>query len=108
MGTHVPSFQFINLNVSGIAENIPKLSPNRGSTIFIDRVVAAPQNFLQYAEVSIHATYKPTLIPFTFTENIRFKTERKNTGEYVWPEYFNKNIFFIQPDPLPYFPLSFV
>lgn len=76
--------RFINTGSGGIARTIPQLRPNEGSTIFINIAVSTPSDSIKYVELHINVTYKPYLIPFTFTENKRFKTNRKSNGEYVW------------------------
>jgi hypothetical protein len=81
---------FINCRVFGIAQKIPKLRVNDSSTIYINRVVGAPPNSIKYAEIYINITYKPFLIPYTFMEKRRFKTERKNTGEYIWFKFYSE------------------
>ena len=67
---------------------IAELKPNRTSSIFINRAVVAPPNHIKYVEATIRITYRPFLVPFNFTENIRFKTERNNNGEYIWFEFY--------------------
>ena len=68
---------------------IEKLSPNKSSALFMNRIFAMPPNFVKYARIFIHITYKPFLVPYTFTEKIRFKTEINNNGEYVWFESYD-------------------
>jgi hypothetical protein len=68
---------------------VPKLDSGESSSIFL-RTVNIPPNFFEYAEVYIKLTYRPYWIPYTFTQNIRFKTERKSTGEYIWLKYFSE------------------
>jgi hypothetical protein len=82
--------QFINVTIGQPNRGIiPKLNPNKASTLFINRTVVAPPNHIKYMEANIRITYRPFLVPFNFTENIRFKTERKSNGEYVWLEYYS-------------------
>jgi hypothetical protein len=76
--------KLINCGVSGIATKIPKLRINESSTIYINRAVGAPADRIKYVELYINVKYRPYLIPITFTENKRFKTNRKTNGDYVW------------------------
>jgi hypothetical protein len=80
---------FINSGGS-INNTVDKLSPNKSSALFMNRIFAMPPNFVKYARVFIHVTYRPFLMPFTFTEHIRFKTEINANGEYVWFEFYDK------------------
>jgi hypothetical protein len=82
--------QFSNVSAGGFTDRIPKLNANKSSAIFVNRVVNAPPNYIKYAEVYIEVTYKSYMFPYTFRENIRFKTEMKSTGEYIWLEYFSE------------------
>ena len=82
--------RFVNVSIAGISEKIGKLRANESSTIFIKRAVGAPPGFIKYAEVYIRTTYKLYLIPFTFSENRRFKTDRKSDGQYIWFKYFSE------------------
>jgi len=78
--------KFTNNDIYLIGNIIPRLNANKSSAIFINRVAKFPTNFIKYVELRININYRPKFIPHTFTENIRFKTSRKNTGEYVWLE----------------------
>ena len=82
--------RFTNVTIMGMSDKIAKLKANESSTIFIRRAVSAPPGFIKYAEVYIRTTYRPYLIPVTFTENRRFKTDRKSDGQYVWFKYFSE------------------
>lgn len=82
--------KFTHFGIRGIANKIPKLRPNEASTIFINRVLSAPPNYIKYVELYINVTYKPFLIPITFTVSKRFKTNRKSNGEYVWFKFFSE------------------
>lgn len=82
--------RIINATIAGISDKIKKLRANESSTIFIRRAVSVPPGFIKYAEIYITTTYRPFLIPFTFTENRRFKTDRKADGQYVWFKYFSE------------------
>lgn len=82
--------RFSNVTISGISDKIAKLRANESSTIFIRRAVSAPPGFIKYAELYIKTTYSPFLIPITFTENRRFKTDRKTDGQYVWFKYVSE------------------
>jgi hypothetical protein len=82
--------RFINVGNRGITNKIPKLWVNESSTIFINRAVGAPPENIKYVKLYIHVTYRPFLIPITFTENKRFKTNRKSNGEYVWWKFFSE------------------
>lgn len=78
-------------NCGGSTGNtIEKLSINNSSTLFVDRIFSMPPNSVKSAIVFISVTYRPFLVPFTFTENIRFKTEINTKNEYVWFEYYDK------------------
>jgi len=78
-------------NSGGTTGNIiGKLSPNKSSALFMNRIFSMPPDSVKYAHIFVHVTYKPYLVPFTFTESIRFKTERKTNGEYVWFESYDK------------------
>jgi hypothetical protein len=72
--------------------SIPKLNPNKTSPLFINHAIVTPPDSIKYASIYISIKYRPFLIPFTFTEKIRFKAERKNTGEYIWLESYTKSI----------------
>ena len=82
--------RFSNVTISGISDKIAKLRANESSTIFIRRAVSAPPGFIKYAELYIKTTYSPFLVPITFTENRRFKTDRKTDGQYVWFKYVSE------------------
>jgi len=69
-------------------KNISKLNPNKTSPLFISRTIVMPPDSIQYAVIQISIKYRPFLVPFTFSEKIRFKVERKNTGEYIWLESY--------------------
>jgi hypothetical protein len=73
-----------------ISDKIPKLRANESSTIFINKYISTPENAVYYAEIYFNTTYKSFLVPYTFTENIRFKAERKKNGEYVWFKHYSK------------------
>ena len=81
--------KFMNCSFS-FQNNIEQLRANKSSAIWIDRAVATPPDFIKYAEVYLNVTYRPFLVPFTFTENIRFKTATKENGEYIWLESYSK------------------
>lgn len=70
--------------------SIPKLNPNKTSPLFINHTIVMPPDSIKYASIHISIKYRPFLVPFTFTEKIRFKVERKNTGEYIWLESYAK------------------
>lgn len=70
--------------------NIPKLNPNKTSPLFINHTIVMPPDSIKYASIHISIKYRPFLVPFIFTEKIRFKVERKNTGEYIWLESYAK------------------
>lgn len=70
--------------------SIPKLNPNKTSPLFINHTIVMPPDSIKYASIHISIKYRPFLVPFTFTEKIRFKAERKNTGEYIWLESYAK------------------
>ena len=78
---------YTNDTIAGISEKIGKLRANESSTIFMKRAVSAPPGFIKYAEIYIETTYKPYLLLFTFSENTRFKTDRKSNGQYIWFKY---------------------
>ena len=82
--------RLINVTIAGISDKIKKLRANESSTIFVKRAVSMPPGFIKYADVYISTTYRPYLIPFTFSENRRFKTDRKSDGQYVWFKYFSE------------------
>ena len=79
---------------SGINETlIPSLAPNRSSTVslepFIDLLkqsfgIVLPPRSVTSAQIYIDLSYRPYLIPYNFTDRIRFKTGIGGTGEYVW------------------------
>jgi len=81
--------QFENVTATVISKNIPKISPNKSTAIFIDRNVHVPPKFIKYAEIDINVTYKPYIIPYTFTENVRFKMTIKTNNEYFWLPYYS-------------------
>ena len=82
---------------SGVNEtHIPRLGPNRSSTIslkpFTDLLkqtigIVLPPKSVKSADIYIDLSYRPYLIPYTFTDRIRFKADISSTGEYVWSEY---------------------
>lgn len=78
--------------IGGVSKmnTIPRLNPNKTSALFISSTFVGPPNFIKHANIYISIKYRPFLVPFSFTENIRFKTERKNTGEYIWLEDYSK------------------
>ena len=82
---------FANVTIMGVSNmrNIPKLNPNKTSALFINRTIKEPDNFIKFSEVHISVKYRPFLVPFSFTENIRFKTEIKSNGEYIWLESYD-------------------
>jgi hypothetical protein len=82
--------QFTNTMVTVISKSIPKLSPNKSTTIFIDKNVNIPPKYVKYAEININVTYKPyNIIPYALTENIGFKTKIKTNNEYLWLPYYS-------------------
>jgi hypothetical protein len=75
-------------NVLKFADTIYNLNPNRSSPIFISIGARFGENiYITYADIHIVLTYTPFWVPYTITDNIRFKTMRKSNGEYVWLEY---------------------
>jgi hypothetical protein len=82
---------------SGVNETqVPRLAPNRSSTIslkpFIDLLkqtigISLPPKSVKSVDIYIDLSYRPYLIPYTFTDRIRFKADISSTGEYVWSEY---------------------
>jgi hypothetical protein len=77
-------------SMSPIKKTISKLNPNLSSVIFIDNLMSVPDGYIKEARILINVTYRPSFVPFTFTKSFRFKTEIKNTGEYVWFESYYK------------------
>lgn len=77
-------------NCGSTGNTIEKLNINKSSAFFIDRVFSMPPNLVKSAVIFISVTYRPFLVPFTFTENVRFKTEINAKKEYVWFEYYDK------------------
>jgi hypothetical protein len=85
---------------AGINEtHIPRLAPNRSSTIsltpFVDLLkqtvgILLPPKSVTSAEIYIDLSYRSFLIPYTFTDRIRFKADISSTGEYVWSEYHSQ------------------
>ena len=85
---------------SGIDEtHIPRLASNGSSTIslrpFIDLLkqtigISLPPKSVRSAEIYIDLSYRSYLIPYTFTDRIRFKADISSTGEYVWSEYHSQ------------------
>ena len=69
--------------------SIPKLGSNKTSALTIEHAISMPNDFVKFAEIHISIKYRPFLFPFSLTENIHFKTERKNNGEYVWLEDYS-------------------
>lgn len=69
---------------------IARLNPNKTSALFINRTVVVPLDYIKYIEANIIIKYKLFPVSPIFTEKIRFKTERKNTGEYIWFEDYAK------------------
>jgi hypothetical protein len=79
--------------------HIPRLAPNGSSTIslkpFVDLLkqtvgIALPPRSVTSAEIYIDLSYRSYLIPYNFTDRIRFKADIKSTGEYVWSEYHSQ------------------
>jgi hypothetical protein len=79
---------FTNVSFLNFGDSISKLAANRSSAIFIRRTIGMPPGYLKSAEVNIVLNYKPYLIPYTFKETFRFKTEKKTSGAYVWLETY--------------------
>jgi hypothetical protein len=48
--------------MSGVGQEIPKLCPNEGSTISIEKIVTTSPNAIDEAEIYINLTYSPTFI----------------------------------------------
>ncbi len=82
---------------SGVSEtNIARLAPGSSSTIslvpFVDLLkqtigIPLPPKSVTSAEVYVDLSYRSYLIPYTFTDRIRFDTAMSSTGEYVWSEH---------------------
>jgi len=85
---HNLQFEDVKTTVNSI-KSIPKLSPNKSTAIFIDKNISVPPKFIKYAEIDINVTYKPYIIPYTFTENVRFKMATKTNNEYFWLPYYS-------------------
>ncbi|MCD4720771.1 MAG: hypothetical protein K8S13_13080 [Desulfobacula sp.] len=68
---------------------IEKLDPNKSSALFVNRIFSMPPNNVKNARIYILVTYKPYLVPFTFSERIRFKTKINVSREYIWYEYYD-------------------
>jgi len=81
---------FTNCTFLWNKNRLPKLNPNKTSALFINRTIKEPDNFIKFSEVHVSVKYRPFLVPFSFTENIRFKTEIKNNGEYIWLESYDE------------------
>lgn len=87
---------FENIEV-GTPAVISELGPNRTSVVdlrFINRSIRTRDESkkiidlpVKSADLHVKLTYKPYLIPYTFTDNIRFKTYIKTNGEYIWLQY---------------------
>jgi len=86
----INSKRFTHLGNRDTANNIPKLWGNESFSIFINRSVGTPPEHIKYVELYINVTYRPFLIPITFTENKRFKTNRKPNDEYIWSKILSK------------------
>lgn len=73
--------------ISKTGENIKKLKPRKSTTISLNKIILTdipkPINF---ATIHISVTCRPSLIPFRFSRDIRLRTERMETGRYVWLE----------------------
>jgi hypothetical protein len=69
-------------------EAINELKANRSTSIDIKRFISVPPSSIVSAEFVLDLKYKPCLIPYNFNERLRFKAERKVSGEYVWMEYY--------------------
>ena len=77
-------------NVGGNTGNlIEKLDPNKSSALFVNRIFKLPPNNVKNVRIFIQVTYKPFLLPFRFTDRIRFKAEINANREYIWYEYYN-------------------
>lgn len=84
-----PGIYFKDLILKKASSQIPILRPNRSSIISIKHHLATPKS-VKSAEIYIDLSYKPYLIPYMFTEHIRFKTEMDTSGKYLWLEYYSE------------------
>lgn len=82
----------INSTFTGLSIKIPKISANTSSAISIPihQIVVFPAKNITYVELYFYITYKLSIIPITFKEARRFKTDRKSDGSFVWNEYYSK------------------
>jgi hypothetical protein len=73
-------------------EHIPRLCPNKSSTISLERFLVTPANSIKSAEIYINLNYKPSWAPPIFgrffRDSFRFKVSRKANGDYVWQKFF--------------------
>ncbi len=76
--------------------HVATLDANKSVTIslgaFIDLLkqsfgIVLPPGAVTSAVISVDLSYRPYLVPYTFKNRIRFKTEKGNAGEYAWLEY---------------------
>ena len=74
-------------NASALIARITELKGDRSHAIFLGRSTKIPPDQVKAAIIFFTLSYRPFLVPYTFTEGIRFKTEMKATGEYVWFKY---------------------
>ena len=84
--------QIKNIGIDGFGEDIPKLCPNKSSTISIERFLVVPPNSIKSADMNIDIQYKPSWMPSFFNrffqDSFKFKVARKENGDYVWQKYY--------------------
>jgi len=86
-GSSVAVHSDATLNVPEVHE-IPELCPDKSSTIPAPNVLSTAPNAIDDAEVYINLTYRPLLIPITFsTKSYRFKA-RKTPSGYIWEHMY--------------------
>ena len=66
---------------------IPKLCPNDGHTISIEKFLTTSPNAIEDAEVYINLAYCPTFLHVNFCDSYRFKA-RKTPSGYIWESLY--------------------
>ena len=77
----------LHKNTPALIGRITELKGDRSHPIFLGRSIEIPPDQVKAVIIFFTLSYRPFLIPYTFTEDTRFKTEMKTTGEYVWFKY---------------------
>ncbi len=82
---------YSGVNETELAELRPRSSVIIPLTPFIDLLkqsfgIVLPPRAVTAAAISLHVTYRPYLVPYTFTQHLRYETKSRAAGEYPWSE----------------------